>query len=88
MPVAAVDAITETTTHDHGSMTTQHAHGMMGMTMQVINYSFINAVFWGKNGILMPSSIARRCTLKPVTKQQSYSSNGIRTRSEPWSAPA
>ena len=37
MPVAAVDS-TETTTHDHGSMTTQHAHGMMGMTMQVINY--------------------------------------------------
>jgi len=45
MPVAAVDS-TETTTHNHGSMTTQHAHGMMGMTMQVINYSFINDVLF------------------------------------------
>ena len=38
MLVASVDATaTETTTHDHGSMTTQHAHQMMGMTMQVFN---------------------------------------------------
>ena len=38
MPVASVDATaTETTTHDHGSMTTQHAHQMMGMNMQVFN---------------------------------------------------
>lgn len=34
MPVAAVDSI-ETTTHDHGSMKTEHAHTMMGMTMQM-----------------------------------------------------